>query len=102
MKRSEEAISDYSKAIQIDPNAYSAYFQRAILYRSIGNYQKALADFNRSIEINSNDPLLYINRAYLKRDDLNDNDGACTDLRKAQELGYRMSSEDMKGCTKYH
>ena len=40
----QEAILDYTRAIQLDPDNAMAYYGRALCYASIGNYQQANAD----------------------------------------------------------
>lgn len=39
-----EAIAEYSRAINIDPNLYAAYVGRAIAYYYLGNYDQTIAD----------------------------------------------------------
>ena len=45
------AISDYSKAIELNPKFVWAYLQRAFTYESIGEYKKASSDFNKAIKL---------------------------------------------------
>ena len=49
----EDAIEDYTKAIEIDPNYHFAYFNRARVKRELGDYQGAIDDYSKIIEINS-------------------------------------------------
>jgi tetratricopeptide (TPR) repeat protein len=41
----DEAISDYTKAIGLDPNDASGYLNRGLEYGDKGNYDKASSDF---------------------------------------------------------
>ncbi|PYS71671.1 MAG: hypothetical protein DMF69_09640 [Acidobacteria bacterium] len=52
--KAEAAISDYNKAIRIDPKNMWAYFYRAKELEGRGDLEAALADVNRAIQI---DPL---------------------------------------------
>ena len=45
------AISDFTQAIELDPNLAEAYFNRAAAWRAKGEGDNALADFNKSIRI---------------------------------------------------
>lgn len=57
---------NYNKAIQFDPEYYSAYFNRAFLLESTNEYDKALDDYKKAIELSPKDPNLYGNYARLK------------------------------------
>jgi tetratricopeptide (TPR) repeat protein len=50
------AISDYSRAISIDPGEYYFYYRRGVAYAKLGNYQKALADLEKAINVSPNNP----------------------------------------------
>jgi tetratricopeptide (TPR) repeat protein len=45
----DKAISDYSKAIQLNPNNGDAYFNRGLIYSALRKYDKAIADFTEVI-----------------------------------------------------
>ena len=49
------AISDYTKAIQINPDFENAYINRGISKRKIGDYQGAISDYNKALTIDSKD-----------------------------------------------
>ncbi len=81
------AISDYSKAIEINPRHASAYYNRGTIKgKELGDYYGAIADYNKSIEINPMDADAYRNRG-LSKEYIRDLKGACSDWRKASELG---------------
>ncbi|MGK7886641.1 MAG: tetratricopeptide repeat protein [Crocosphaera sp.] len=50
LQRYSDAINAYTKAIEIQSSGI-AYFQRGLVYRKIGEYQKALNDCNQSVEL---------------------------------------------------
>ncbi len=61
------AISDYSKAIEIDPNDSFSFFNRAWNKGKLKDYYGAISDYTKAIEINSNDQEAYYNRGIAKR-----------------------------------
>ena len=100
------AISDYSKAIKIDPNRSGLYLQRGIFRRKLGDHRGAVIDFTFGIEINESKPLskdtsksikilntllgveyakFYIQRG-ISLSELGDNRGAVVDFTKAIKL----------------
>src|ERR1700690_430899 len=48
-----QAISDYTKAIKINPKFIDAYNNRGTVNLYILNYAQAISDFNKVIEINT-------------------------------------------------
>lgn len=58
----QQAIEDFSKAIEIRPLSAIAYTNRGNSYNSLGNYQQAIEDFSKAIEINPRYALAYYNR----------------------------------------
>ena len=66
--KSELALFDFNRAIEINPNSTDAYNNRAILFSNQGKSELALADLNRAIEINPNNVDAYNNRANIYRD----------------------------------
>ncbi len=47
-----QAISDFDRAIEIDPEYSAAYYNRSLAYGKLGNYKQAIADCDRAIGIN--------------------------------------------------
>ena len=80
------AISDSSKAIEINPNYAGAYNTRAAAYYFIFQYDEAISDNTKAIELNPNDASNYINRGNVY-DDKGDKKKACSDWKRACELG---------------
>ncbi|MCL2374784.1 MAG: tetratricopeptide repeat protein [Treponema sp.] len=48
----EEAISDFSQSLALDPKSYKAAYYQGIVYSVLGNYPQALDAFNAALQIN--------------------------------------------------
>lgn len=81
----EEAIQEYSKAINKDPRNAAAYNNRGIVYDDLEQYEKAIEDYNKAIELDSNDALAYNNRG-VAYDNLGQYEKAIEDYDKAIKL----------------
>ena len=82
------AISDYSKAIEINPRYSKAYNNRGNAKRTLKDYDGAIADYSKTIEINPNNGSAYKNRGIAK-ELIGDLKGACADWRRASALGLK-------------
>jgi tetratricopeptide (TPR) repeat protein len=51
----EQAIASYNKAIQLDPDLDSAYYNRSLAWESKGQLNKALYDVEQYLKLNPND-----------------------------------------------
>ena len=87
-----EAISDFNKAIEINPrlisvydNRGAAYKKRGLLYVQKGDLERALSDFNKALELNPDDANAHNNRGniYSDRGDIQE---AIADYTRALEL----------------
>jgi len=82
----DHAISEYTEAINLDPNNdfanASAYYYRGLAYGYKNEYDKAIRDFNRAILLNPSNATAYYYRglAYYHK---NAYDNAIRDLNKA-------------------
>lgn len=78
----DQAISDYSKALEINPRHSRAYRKRGDSHFNKGEYDLAISDFNKAIEINSRYAEAYNSRgnAY---SNLRQYDQAISDYTKA-------------------
>jgi tetratricopeptide (TPR) repeat protein len=85
----DKAISDYSKAIEINPKSALTYNNRGNVYAAKGQYDKAISDYNKAIEINPSDAGAYNNRA-IAYSDKGQYDKAWDDVHKAESLGYKV------------
>jgi len=59
-----QAVSDCTKAIEINPKYANAYNNRGNAYSRQGNLPQAISDFNRAIEINPHDSSYYNGRGF--------------------------------------
>jgi len=81
----EEALRDYGKAIELDPNDSRVYTNRGNTYQSLQRYEEALRDCDRAIELDPHDPKVYNNRGIIN-DALKRHEEALRDLDKAVKL----------------
>jgi len=61
----DEAIKDYSAAIQLTPNYFNALHNRALMLQKKGNYNEALSDFSKAIALRPDSVNVLVNRANL-------------------------------------
>ena len=62
VKKSPEAIADFTKAIELDPKKVQAYYNRGIAYNDLKKYAEAIADFTKTIELEPKNVGAYVNR----------------------------------------
>jgi len=60
-----EALSDYIKAIELEPNFHKAFFNRGTLFLKMEKSAEALYDFNKAIDLNPAYTEAYVNRGLL-------------------------------------
>ncbi len=91
----EAMMYNYKKVIILDPGFPFAYYNRGVLYATMGNYQEALYDFRRAVDLKKNFAEGYYNLGliYLLMKDKN---GGCKYLSKAGELGIPDAYKVMK------
>ena len=82
---SDNAITDYTNAIELDPEYADAYNHRGISYLGKGNIDNAIADYTKAIELDQELTEAYKDRAtaYFGNGDF---DNAITDYTKAIQL----------------
>ncbi|MYC29091.1 MAG: tetratricopeptide repeat protein [Chloroflexi bacterium] len=68
----EQAIADYTQALELDANLADAWFNRGCSYYELGMYDASIEDLTRAIEIDPQDDNFYGRRslAYLFSDRL--------------------------------
>ena len=88
------AISDYTKAIEINPKKVEAYNNIAFVKRKreINDTYGAIFYATKALEIDPNYSNAYLNRGVAKKN-LGDMNGACDDWRKASSLGNEYTAE---------
>jgi len=86
LKRYDEAIADFNRAIAVYPDDDLVYGSRAKAYYFTGEYQLALRDYERAIAMNPGSKRLYYDRSLTYRA-LGNFAAAQEDLRKSCELG---------------
>jgi tetratricopeptide (TPR) repeat protein len=81
----DEAISDYNRTIEINPNSALAYNGRGDVYLYQGNLDEAISDYSQAIAIDPQFTEAYYNRgtAYMKQGSLEE---AVEDFNKALEV----------------
>ena len=65
-KKYGEALSDYSKAIEIRPQYADAYQNRGVILAGLNNYEEALSDYNKAITLKPGFVKAYNNRGMLQ------------------------------------
>ncbi|MEL6864974.1 MAG: tetratricopeptide repeat protein [Bacteroidota bacterium] len=87
----ESAIIDFTKAIAgSDDELYDYYYNRALAFHSLGQFNKAIADYNRTIELNPSHQTAFYNRATSKKA-ISDEQGAASDYARAEQLGVEQT-----------
>ena len=95
VENADSAISNYSKAIKINPKFVKAYNNRGIAYTWKKQYDLAIADFNKAIELDPKNGKAYNNRAIVYSYQ-GETDKALQDLHKAQSLGIAVNPDFLK------
>ncbi|MCA9891205.1 MAG: tetratricopeptide repeat protein, partial [Anaerolineae bacterium] len=54
LKQYEQAIADYDKAIQLEPQYASAYYNRGLAYYMLNEYDLAIADYEAALKFDPN------------------------------------------------
>jgi Tfp pilus assembly protein PilF len=67
----DEAISDFTEAIRLDPNYALAYLYRGGAYDSKGNHEKAITELTEAIRLDPKSVFAYVARGYAYSNDGN-------------------------------
>ncbi len=91
LKQVDRAIETYSRAIDLNPRAAHAYYNRGNVYHNKGEFGRAITDYTKAIELNPNLAEAYNNRgnAYM---DKGDSGSAIADYNKAIQLDTNCAS----------
>ena len=68
MKRYDDALQSYDKAIKINPNHFFSHGNRGITLKDLNRYDEALNSYDRAIEINPNFVEAYNNKGNALKD----------------------------------
>jgi tetratricopeptide (TPR) repeat protein len=85
-----QAIQDFNKAIQINPQYSVAYFSRSSAKGQTRDVKGALADINQAIAIDPNFAEAYLNRASIKNAQ-RDKNGSSADVNQAIKINPKFS-----------
>lgn len=97
--KTQEAIQDYTKAIEFEPSFSEAFENRGAIYDELGYYDKALSDYTSAIKINPKSAIAFVNRGNSNYRNNNKKD-ACDDWKKALELGDESAKERLNNYCK--
>ena len=81
----DEAIFDFNKALEINPNIAEAYSGRGATYVQKGQLDQAISDLNKALEINPKIAEAYVNRGLVYMDK-GQHDQTISDCTKALEI----------------
>ena len=86
LKQYDQALADYTKAIQLDPGNAEAYHHRGTTYHELKQYDRALPDLTKAIQLDPSNLHRYNYRAFTYVE-LKQYDQALADYTKAIQLG---------------
>jgi hypothetical protein len=81
----QNAVNDYTKAIQLDPNYAAAYKNRGVSYANLSQRQNAIDDYTKAIQLDPNYAAAYNNRG-VSYGNLGQHQNAVNDYTKAIQL----------------
>ncbi len=73
--------------MEINPEHASAYYSRGNSFDEKGRFGRAIADYNQALRINPNYAEAYYNRGVVYSVRLEDISKACSDFKRACQLG---------------
>ena len=89
--RSDLALRDVSRALELRPESTTMLAERALIYRAAGEPEAALGDLNTALELDPRNRELLHARAWLLLAHMHRADEALTDARKLVRLAPRSS-----------
>ena len=95
----QDAISDFTKAIEINSKYEEAYLYRGLAKSDLDNHKDAISDFTKAIEINPKVANVFYYRGIVK-ETKGDKKGFCSDVKKALSLGFKEEDKQLtaKNC----
>ncbi|MFT3895444.1 MAG: TIR domain-containing protein [Anaerolineales bacterium] len=94
-ENTNEAIRCFSKAIDLSPDFFEAYFGRSVVHAVKNDWVNAQKDLDKSIYLTPNETALYYSRGIV-RHQLNDLIGSLTDYQKYLDLGGGIRNGNQK------
>ena len=91
LKRMDESLNDFNKALSLNPACSEAFYNRGNLFYYTGKPDNAISDYTKATELNPDYNEAYFNRAVVKFN-LKDKDGACKDWLLAKETGNKQAT----------
>lgn len=85
------AMKHFDKAIELKPDGWLAYFNRAETYLLQGNLRKANVDFDKCIQLKDDFPMAYDSRGVVKTQ-FKEYESALVDFNKAIELQSNLAT----------
>lgn len=82
------AISDYDRAVILDPESASAFLNRAYALSMTEDFERAMKDYDRTIELDPECALSFLGRGYLWRR-LEEHEKAIDDYTRSIEINTR-------------
>src|SRR3989338_1009414 len=83
--RYQEAIKDYDRAIELNPEDKNALNNRGVAKQEIGDYAGAIRDYDKALELNPEDAIAFDNMEVAKKE-IREYARAIEDYRKAIDL----------------
>jgi tetratricopeptide (TPR) repeat protein len=85
----EDAIAEFTQAIEINPALAAAHFARGVVYwRELNDYERAVRDFTRALELNPRLANAYLNRGLSRVfGHIGTRDESIADFERYLELG---------------
>lgn len=99
LKIYDEALRDYSKAIELAPNEVDAHVHRASLYFALGDYANALKDLDAATELDPKNAELLYYRGLCKVK-LKDDTGAMEDFTRSIRIKTSAEAYYERGLAK--
>lgn len=83
----DDAIADFTRAIEISPNYFDVYVNRALAYiKGFELYKLAIEDYNHALKLSPDNGMIYMNRGSAYGEGLKDFDNSLKDFKKALEI----------------
>jgi tetratricopeptide (TPR) repeat protein len=84
--RTEEAVQDFSAALRLKPADAQVYFNRAVAWEEMTDYDQAISDYTKAVGFDPGFAAAYYNRGLLYMR-LGGNRLGCADMSQACSLG---------------